>query len=85
MFLLDLALSYMYTDKLWVVRCFIVADLCLLCYERDFMLSLSGDKEAEIIEAFNSTTRHLGDLWYFDNTYSDGMVNQIYPTELQLN
>ena len=32
----------------------LVADLFLFCYVRDFMLSLSGDKEAEIIEAFNS-------------------------------
>ena len=33
----------------------LVADLILFCYERDFMLPLSGDKDAEVIEAFNST------------------------------
>ena len=27
----------------------LVADLFLFCYERDFMLSLSGDKDAEVI------------------------------------
>ena len=27
----------------------LVADLFLFCYERDVMMSLSGDKEAEII------------------------------------
>ena len=49
------------------------------------MMSLSGDKEAEIMEAFNSVSRHLDDLFNIDNTYFDGMVNQIYPSELQLN
>ena len=36
----------------------LVADLFLLCYERDFMSSLSNDNQADIIEAFNSTSRH---------------------------
>ena len=49
------------------------------------MMSLSADKDAEIIEAFNSTSRYLDDLLNFDNTYFDGMVKQIYPSELQLN
>ena len=48
-----------------------------------FMLSLSGDKDAKVIEAFNSTPGHVDDLLNIDNTYFDGMVNQIYP-ELQL-
>ena len=48
------------------------------------MMSLSGDKDAGIIEAFNSTSRYLDDLLNFDNTYFDGMINQIYPSELQL-
>ena len=30
----------------------LVADLFLFCYERDFMTSLSGDNQADIIEAF---------------------------------
>ena len=29
----------------------LVADLFLFCYERDFMMSLSGDKPADIIDA----------------------------------
>ena len=37
----------------------LVADLFLFCYERDFMTSLSDDKQADIIEAFNSTTISL--------------------------
>ena len=34
-----------------------VADLFLFCYEGDFMTSLSDVKQAEIIEAFKSTSR----------------------------
>ena len=33
----------------------LVADLFLFCYERDFMLSLSDNNQADVIEAFNST------------------------------
>ena len=63
----------------------LVADLFFFCYERNFMMPLSADKDAEIIEAFNSTSRYLDDLLNIDNTYFDGMVKQIYPSELQLN
>ena len=63
----------------------LVADLFLFCNEIDFMLSLSGDKQAEIIEAFNSTSRYLDDLLNIDNSFFDDIVNQIYPSELQLN
>ena len=62
----------------------LVAVLFLFCYERDFMMSLSADKDAEIIEAYNSTSRYLDDLLNIDNTYFDVMVKQIYPSELQL-
>ena len=34
----------------------LVADLFLFCYERDFMMSLSDDKQADIIDAFNTNT-----------------------------
>ena len=63
----------------------LVADLFLVCYERDFMTSLSDVKQAEIIEAFKSTSRYLDDLLNIDNPYFEGMVNRIYPPELQLN
>ena len=39
-----------------------VADLFLLCYERDFMLSFPEDNQSDVIEAFNSTSRYLDDL-----------------------
>ena len=61
----------------------LVADLFLFCYERDFMTSLSDVKQAEIIEAFKSTSRYLDDLLNIDNPYFEGMVNRIYPPELQ--
>ena len=63
----------------------VVAGLFLFCYERDFMTSLSDVKQAEIIEAFKSTSRYLDDLLNIDNPYFEGMVNRIYPPELHLN
>ena len=46
------------------------------------MLSLSDDNRSE---AFNSISRYLDDLLNIDNTFFDSLVNQIYPSELQLN
>ena len=63
----------------------LVTDLFLFCNRRDFMMSLSANKDAELIEAFNSTSRYMNDLLNIDSTYFDGMVKQIYPSELQLN
>ena len=63
----------------------LVADLFLFCYERDFMTSLSDVKQAEIIEAFKSTSRYLDDLLGVDNPCFEGMVNRINPPGLQLN
>ena len=55
----------------------LVADLFLFCYERDFMMSLSDDTQADVIEAFHSTSRYLDDLLDIDNPYFEGMVSQI--------
>ena len=63
----------------------LVADLILFRYERDNMLSLSDNKQTDIIENFNSTSKYLDDLHIFDNPYFEPMVGHIYPTELQLN
>ena len=49
------------------------------------MTSLSDVKQVEIIEAFKSTSRYLDDLLNIDNPYFEGMVDRIYPPELQLN
>ena len=61
-----------------------IADLFLFCYERDLMLSLSEDTQSDVIEAFNSYSRHLDDLLNIDNNFFDSMVNRIYPSGLQL-
>ena len=47
----------------------LVADLFLFCYERDFMLSLSEDKQSDVIQAFNSTSRYLDNLSNIDNNF----------------
>ena len=61
----------------------LVADLTF-CYERDFMISLFDDKQANIV-AFNTTSRYLDDILYINNTYFDIMVSQINHSELQPN
>ena len=63
----------------------LIADLYIFFYERDFIMSLSSDTIADVIEAFNSTSRYLDDLLNIYNPYSEGMVSQIYAAELQLN
>ena len=45
------------------------------------MISLSDDNQADVVEAFNSTSRYLDDLSNIDNLYFVGMVNQIYSPE----
>ena len=45
------------------------------------MDSLNRDNQADVIEAFNSTSRYLDDLLKIDNTNFEGMVNQIYPPQ----
>ena len=47
----------------------------------------SDDKQADVIDAFNTTSRYLDDISFknINNVYFDNMVSQIYPSELQLN
>ena len=49
------------------------------------MIYLSGDTQADAIEALASTSRYLDDFSNIDNLYFEGMVSQIYPGELPLN
>ena len=63
----------------------LVADLFLLCYERDFMMTLSYDKQADIIDTLNTTCRYVDDILNINNVYFDNIVGQIYPSELQFN
>ena len=60
----------------------LVADLFLFCHERDFMMSLSGNKQADVIGAFNTTSRYLDDILNINYVYLDNMVSQKYPSEL---
>ena len=48
------------------------------------MMSLSDDKQAHVIDAFNTTSRYLDDISNINYVYFDNMVSQIYPSELQL-
>ena len=48
------------------------------------MMSLSDDKQADVIDAFNTTSTYLGDILNINNVYFY-MVSQIYPSALQLN
>ena len=45
------------------------------------MLSLSDNNQADIVEAFSSTSRYLDDLLNIDWL----MVSQKYPTEIKVN
>ena len=63
----------------------LIADLFLFCFDRDFMMSLSHDKQADVIDGFNITSRYLEVILNINNVYFDNMVSQIYPSELQLN
>ena len=66
------------SESEWITECHVTKLL-------NFMDSLNHDNQADVIEAFNSTSRYLDDLLNIDNPYFEGMVNQIYPSELQLN
>ena len=45
----------------------LVADSFLFCYERDFMMPLSDDNQANVIDAFNTTSRYLDDILNINN------------------
>ena len=51
------------------------------------MVFLSGDKQADIIDAFNTISRYLDNISNINtcNVYFNNMVCQIYPSDLQLN
>ena len=62
----------------------LVADLFLFCYQRDVMISLADDTQANIIEALNSAFRYLEGLLNTDTRYFEGMVTQIYQCQTVL-
>ena len=66
----------------WAPLVFIIF---LFCYERDFIMSLSDDKQADIIDAINTTSRYLDDVLNNYYVHFDNIISQIFPSELQLN
>ena len=54
----------------------LVADLFLFCYERDFMMSLSDDKQTDDTDAFKTTSRYLDDILNINKMFFKG-----YPLE----
>ena len=53
-------------------------------YERR-LFDVSDEKQADVIDALNTTSRYLDDIVNINNVYFDNIVSQIYPSELQLN
>ena len=41
------------------------------------MISLSDEKQPDIIDALNTTSRYLDDILNINNVYFDNMVSQI--------
>ena len=46
----------------------------LFCYEKDCMMSLSEDKQHDIIDAFTTTSRYLDDILNMNNIYFDNVL-----------
>ena len=55
----------------------LVVNLFVFCYERDALITLSDDKQADVTDA-------LDDILNIYNVYFDNMVSQICPSEPQL-
>ena len=47
------------------------------------MMSLSDDKQADVIDASNTSSRYKDDILNIYYIYFDNMVSKIYPSELQ--
>ena len=53
-------------EVIYIIYCFVFyIKFCIFCYERDFALYLSDNNQADVIEGFKSTLRHLDDLLLF--------------------
>ena len=55
----------------------LVADLFPFCYERDSMMSLSDEKQSDIIDTLNTTFRYLDDILNINNVNFDNIVSQM--------
>ena len=71
-----------------IKRCLLTWAKCInsdYLAERDFMLSLPDENQADAIETFNSTTRYQDHLLNTDTECFEQIVDQIYYIELQFN
>ena len=59
-------------------NCALLLRICF-CF---VMKEISREIQADIIEAFNSTTRYFDDLLNIDNICFEHMADRIYPAEL---
>ena len=72
-FILDLVIREIVAIPMGKSCAPLVADLLLFGYQRDFITSFSDDNQADMNEAFNSTSRYLDDLLNIDSPYFEGM------------
>ena len=63
----------------------LVADLFLFVMRGTLLCLFLILKQADVIDAFNTTFRYLDDILNINYVYFDKMVSQIYPPEFQLN
>ena len=56
----------------------LVADLFLFCYERDFMMSLSDDKQAGVIDVANTSDKEAAFLDLHLSISNDIVSTKIY-------
>ena len=52
-------------------------------YEGGFMSSLSVNNQADVIKAYNFTSKYLDDLLNINNPYFELKIGQVYSTEHQ--
>ena len=57
--------------------------LCYIFFTKLHIMTF--DKQADVIDAFNTTSRYLDNISNINNVYFDNIVSQINPSELQLN
>ena len=62
----------------------LIADLFLYCHEKCFMDKLVKNKQLNLIECFNRTSRYLDDILNLDNPNFEKHISEIYPKELSL-
>ena len=46
-------------------------------------MSLFDDKQADVVDAFGTTSRYLDDILNINNVHFDNMVGRLYHSELQ--